>query len=414
MPTPSPRSAATCGCAIPKASGPQIDADLALRGSAANPTLTGTVQVKDALWVRSIDTEGTGIFGLAAVGGPKTEGGGGARATGVPAAVRRAAGSALHAAHREHHGAARRQRGNDAARAHPRSPLLFGRAEVNRGEVLFEGNRYTGHARARSTSSNPTKIDPFFDIEAETRARVPGEIYRVTFRVTGTRERFVWDLSSDPPLAPVDILALLFGDMRDPRDADVRGVRFRDRTEQELIATRAARLLAAPMSSEVNKVVRKTFGVDSVVIAPSIGDLSSQQSARITPTARLTIGKRISDRLFLTYAQPITSSKPEQLVLIEYTQSDRLSWVVSRNEDETYAIDVRVRHVFLMRRAAIAPLALCGALLCAWPRASPRRSSRRRSPPRRLRPRPRSAKRRSRPGWGRRSPLSASCGSGRS
>lgn len=321
----------------------QIDADLALRGSAANPTLTGTVQVKDALWVRSIDTEGTGIFGLAAIGGPKTEGGA-AASTAFPLRfdVRLEALSTLRI---ENTTARLVASAEMTLRGTYDKPLLFGRAEVNRGEVLFEGNRYTV-TRGTIDFSNPTKIDPFFDIEAETRARVPGEIYRVTFRVTGTRDRFVWDLSSDPPLAPVDILALLFGDMRDPRDADVRGVRFRDRTEQELIATRAARLLAAPISSEVNKVVRKTFGVDSVVIAPSIGDLSSQQSARITPTARLTIGKRISDRLFLTYAQPITSSKAEQLVLIEYTQSDRLSWVVSRNEDETYAIDVRVRHVF--------------------------------------------------------------------
>jgi autotransporter translocation and assembly factor TamB len=209
--------------------------------------------------------------------------------------------------------------------------------------VLFEGNRYLV-TRGTIDFSNPTRIDPFFDIEAETRARVPGEIYRVTFRITGPRERFVWDLSSDPPLAPVDILAMLFGDMRDPRDADVRGLRSRDKTEEELLASRAARLLTSPISSEVNRVVRKTFGVDSVLITPSLGDLS--QTARINPTARLTIGKRISDRLFLTYAQPITSSKPETLVLIEYTQSDRLAWILSRNEDDTYAIDVRVRHVF--------------------------------------------------------------------
>jgi hypothetical protein len=83
-----------------------------------------------------------------------------------------------------------------------------------------------------------------------------------------------------------------------------------------------------------------------VQITPSIGDISGQESARITPTARLTIGKRISDRLFLTYAQPLTSSRQENLVLVEYTQSERFAWIVSRNEDETYALDVRVRHVF--------------------------------------------------------------------
>ena len=45
---------------------------------------------------------------------------------------------------------------------------------------------------------------PFFDVEAETRVRVPGQTYRVTFRASGTRDRFAWDFSSDPPLSTVD------------------------------------------------------------------------------------------------------------------------------------------------------------------------------------------------------------------
>ena len=139
---------------------------------------------------------------------------------------------------------------------------------------------------------------------------------------------------------------MLFGDLRDPRDSELSALRLRDRTEEDLLVARATRMLANPISSEVGKVVRKTFGVDSVQITPSLGDLSSLQSSRLNPTARLTIGKRISDRVFLTYAQPLPSSRPEQLVLVEYNQSDRLAWIVSRNEDDTYALDVRVRHVF--------------------------------------------------------------------
>jgi hypothetical protein len=326
-----------------------VDTDLALRGLASNPTLTGTVHVKDSLWVRSIETDTADVFGLAAVSGG---GKGASTPTPTPATggsgfplrfdVRIDAPSAL----RIENSTARLVSSADLTlRGTYDKPLLFGRAEINRGEVFFEGNRYVV-TRGTIDFSNPQRIDPFFDIEAETRARVPGETYRVTFRVTGTRERFVWDLTSDPPLATVDILALLFGELRDARNAEVRGLRNREQTEQELFATRAARLLTSPISSEVNRVVKKTFGVDSVQIAPSIGDISGQESARITPTARLTIGKRISDRLFLTYAQPLTSSRQENLVLVEYTQSDRFAWIVSRNEDETYALDVRVRHVF--------------------------------------------------------------------
>lgn len=320
-----------------------VDADLALRGSADNPILTGTVRVKDALWIKPVDTEGTGILGLATVGG-----GSQASASTGPSTfplrfdVRIEAPSAL----RIDNPSARLVSSAELTlRGTYDRPVLLGRADIDRGELLLEGNRYLV-TRGSIEFANPARIDPFFDIEAETRARAPGQTYRVTFRASGTRDRFVWDFSSDPPLSTVDILAMLFGDLRDPRDAELSALRLRDRTEEELLVARATRLLANPISSEVGKVVRKTFGVDTVQITPSLGDLSTLQSARLSPTARLTIGKRISDRLFLTYAQPLTSSRPEQLVLIEYNQSDRLAWILSRNEDETYAVDVRVRHIF--------------------------------------------------------------------
>ena len=51
-------------------------------------------------------------------------------------------------------------------------PLLFGRAEVDRGEVTFEGRRYLV-TRGNIDFTNPTRIEPFLDVEAETRVRVP-------------------------------------------------------------------------------------------------------------------------------------------------------------------------------------------------------------------------------------------------
>ena len=63
-------------------------------------------------------------------------------------------------------------------------------------------------------------------------------------------------------------------------------------------------------------------------------------------SARVTIGKRISDRAYLTYSRSLNSALNDQILLLEYDQSDRMSWILSRNEDQTYAIEVRVRHVF--------------------------------------------------------------------
>ena len=48
-------------------------------------------------------------------------------------------------------------------------PLLFGRAEIERGDVLFEGNRYIVTPGGSIDFFNPSRIEPFFDLEAETR-----------------------------------------------------------------------------------------------------------------------------------------------------------------------------------------------------------------------------------------------------
>jgi autotransporter translocation and assembly factor TamB len=193
---------------------------------------------------------------------------------------------------------------------------------------------------------NPTRIEPLFDVEAETQTRVPGQTYRVVARVTGTPDRFTFDLSSDPPLATVDILSLLFGDVRDPQNAEVRALRSPEQAQQELLRARAARLLASPIASNVGRLVEEAIGVDTVQITPMLSDLSAQESSRVTPSARLTLGKRISERLYLTYSRALNASTRDELILLEFTQSDRLSWVVSQNEDRTYAVDVRVRRVF--------------------------------------------------------------------
>ena len=66
----------------------------------------------------------------------------------------------------------------------------------------------------------------------------------------------------------------------------------------------------------------------------------------MNPSARVTIGKRISDRVYLTFSRSLSTSMNDQIILLEYDESDRLSWILSRNEDTTYAFEFRVRHTF--------------------------------------------------------------------
>jgi hypothetical protein len=96
----------------------------------------------------------------------------------------------------------------------------------------------------------------------------------------------------------------------------------------------------------VGRVVEQTFGVDTFQLTPSLIDPYSQSSNRVNPSARVTIGKRISDRVYLTFSRSLSTSYSDQILLLEYDESDRLSWILSRNEDQTYAIEFRVRHAF--------------------------------------------------------------------
>jgi autotransporter translocation and assembly factor TamB len=234
-------------------------------------------------------------------------------------------------------------------------PLLFGRAEVDRGEVTFEGRRYqVTHGAIEFT--NPLRIEPFFDFEAETRVRVPGQTYRVIVRAAGTMERLQPELNSDPPLPAADVLALLFSDARrnqvdaqgrpQVKDVELRALQNPNERQRDILTTRATQLLTNPISAEVGRVVEQTFGVDTFQLAPSLIDPYSQSTNRVNPSARVTIGKRISDRLYLTFSRSVSTSLNDQILLLEYDESDRLSWILSRNEDESYAIEFRVRHSF--------------------------------------------------------------------
>jgi hypothetical protein len=92
-------------------------------------------------------------------------------------------------------------------------------------------------------------------------------------------------------------------------------------------------------------VLQQTVGVDTFQLSPSF--LDPTNTSRLSPTARLTIGKRISDRAYLTFSRSLNTTFNDQIIQLEFDASDRLYWLISRNEDQqTYAIEFRVRHAF--------------------------------------------------------------------
>ncbi len=158
-------------------------------------------------------------------------------------------------------------------------------------------------------------------------------------------------LESDPPLPTADVLALLFSDVKrtgaQELAPELRAKQNPTQVQTDILTTRATQAITGSLSSEVGKVVEQTFGVDTFQLTPSFIDPYSQQTSRLNPTARLTIGKRVSERVYLTFSRSLGTTYNDQIVLLEIEASDRLSWVLSRNEDQqTYALEFRVRHSF--------------------------------------------------------------------
>ena len=78
------------------------------------------------------------------------------------------------------------ERGSQTAGTYDR-PVLFGTRANRARRHHLRGQPIRGDPRQRSGSPTRSRIEPYFDIEAETRVRVPGrQIYRITLGFTGT------------------------------------------------------------------------------------------------------------------------------------------------------------------------------------------------------------------------------------
>ncbi len=319
-----------------------IDADLALLGSPQSPLLRGTVTVHDALYSKRFEPNAE-LFNLGAGGAAL---GGAAPVTTFPLRfdVQIDAPSAL----RVENNLARMVASADLQlRGTYDRPLLFGSAQIERGDVIFEGNRYLV-TRGTIGFANPSRIEPYFDIEAETRVRVagPGQsiAYRVTLGFTGTATRMTMNLNSDPPLSSVGIALLLLGQTSsNDLNAELRTLNpsAASRSEEDLLKAATARLLTGSISAPVNRAVEQTLGVD-LAITPSIG---TSETDSLTPSARLILGRRLSSRAYVTFARPLgTAAGATQILVLEYDQNDRLGWVLTQNGDKTFSIDFRVQH----------------------------------------------------------------------
>jgi translocation and assembly module TamB len=210
-------------------------------------------------------------------------------------------------------------------------PIVSGRIQFNQGRIEFRNGRHE-ITRALITLPPRRNAEPIIDLQTE--ADISG--YRIISTFTGTPQKLNVVLRSDPDLPESDKISLLLtgtlaGDSSTADQVNQTGLNL------------AQSLLATGISEQGEKITQRLFGLNRFSVDPLIAGRGSD------PTARVTIGRRVTKDLTLTYSQNLTSSGQsgiDRIVLVEYRLSNRLSVVGYRNERGQIGFDVRLRKRF--------------------------------------------------------------------
>jgi translocation and assembly module TamB len=217
-------------------------------------------------------------------------------------------------------------------RGSPLRPVLLGTISVNQGEIQVFGNRYTVD-RGDIRFLNPVKIEPTFDMDLETRAR--GIIVNISF--SGTMQKLNVNYSSDPPLQPREIIALLAVG-RNPAN-----VSSTSPAELEASSTTGLQagggLLGDAISAQLSSSIQRFFGASRVKIDPTV------TGADNLPQARLTLEQQVSKEITITYITNLNRTQ-EQLVQFEYDFSAHWSAIAVRQDNGLFGIDFQYRKRF--------------------------------------------------------------------
>jgi hypothetical protein len=204
------------------------------------------------------------------------------------------------------------------------SPILLGDIEVLEGDVYFQDKRFK-ILRGRMSFFNPLIIEPYLSFQGETYIKD----YRVTFTLDGLLNNLNPELTSSPPLPPLDVLALL-----------TLGESFRRTYHYDRSASQGTTsLLSFQFIEEAKKRAENMFNIDRFRIDPFILGSSAEM------TARLTVGKKISRNIFVLYSTNLASQR-EEITKIEWEITKDLSIVGTRNEEGRVSIDVKIHKRF--------------------------------------------------------------------
>lgn len=205
-----------------------------------------------------------------------------------------------------------------------KDPVIAGRITATSGTLTFRNDRYE-ITRAFMDLPPRRGADPLVNIEAESEIRG----YRVIIDLTGPLSQPQAAVHSEPALPQADVVSLITTGTLSSGDTSTSAL------AQSGLGTATSLLTDALINAPAQRATNKLFGLSRFEINPVIGG-----RAGANPGARLTVGKRISKELSVTYSTNVTSD-PNQILSVEYRVSDRLSFVAQYEQASTQQLSSR-------------------------------------------------------------------------
>lgn len=209
------------------------------------------------------------------------------------------------------------------------APVLYGEVVVDEGGTLVYNGLDYEVERGRILFIDPYDLEAEVDLVATTRVRD----FDVTLSAFGSLERLETRFSSDPPLPDVELFRLLAGGDVVDTQSQLLDPRIARLSEDE--STSAAGFLYGQAAAAIGDRVSGLFGLDKFRIDPLTGSDRDNLSK-----ARITVGKRLSKDVFVTYSVD-PSSNDNQRLQIEWRVAEGLTLVLTQNGDNSYSADAR-------------------------------------------------------------------------
>jgi translocation and assembly module TamB len=206
-------------------------------------------------------------------------------------------------------------------------PVIVGRVALNGGDVIFMGNRYVVQG-GTIAFINSTETEPVVNLQASTSIQQ----YNITMRFRGPIDRLQTNYTSDPALAPADIIHLIaFGNTEEAANA----------APSQSTTQSAESLVASQVSSQVTSRLQKALGVSQISLDPQLGATTGGQQQG----AVLTVRQRVSGKMYVTFSTDVTTTQ-FSAVQVQYQLNRKWSLSGVRDQNGGYSVDGRFRKDF--------------------------------------------------------------------